>query len=293
MAVRSYFCDRPDRWGHPAERMSMNQLTRCVTAAVLVGLGISMGAAGAGQGATPEAAWLGTWRLDISKSDFSGDTVTYSKRAVGLYHVAAGGNSDYDFGIDGKDYPCAYGRTTAWTAVGARAWDSVTRMSGVILYKAHRELSADTKTLSLTVTGTNADGSLLNQTTVFTRVTGARGLVGTWRDTRTDAGAPAMFVISSPSPGVMRWDLPQWKQYVEGKPDGRSLRIQGEGNAPAGMTFSAKFEAPTKLTYVIKYNGKPDQYGVQTLAADGRSYTDVSWTPGREHEKGTGVYVKQ
>ena len=74
-------------------------------------------------------------------------------------------------------------------------------MSGVILYKAHRELSADAKTLTLTVTGTNADGSLLNQTTVFTRVTGARGLVGTWRDTRTDAGAPAMFVISSPPQG--------------------------------------------------------------------------------------------
>jgi hypothetical protein len=40
-------------------------------------------------------------------------------------------------------------------------------------------------------------------------------------------------------------------------------------------------------------NGKPDTYGIETLAADGHSFTDVSWNPGKESEKQTAVYVKQ
>lgn len=250
-------------------------------------------AVGVGRAGDIDEGWVGTWKLDMAKSHFVGDTVTYTKAASGLFHVSAGGDADYDFGIDGKEYPSAYGRTTVWTAVGNRSWDTETRAGGVVLFKVHRELSADNHTLTVTETGANADGSTLNNTTVYTRVSGTAGLLGKWRDTRTDAGSPSMFVISMPSPGVLRWDIPQWKQYAEGRPDGTDLVINGVGNAPPGMTFSAKRESPRKITYIIKYHGKPDQYGVQTLSADGRSYTDVSWAPGREDEKGTGVYEKQ
>jgi hypothetical protein len=32
---------------------------------------------------------------------------------------------------------------------------------------------------------------------------------------------------------------------------------------------------------------------VQSIAADGGSFTDTNWNPGRESEKTTAVYVKQ
>jgi hypothetical protein len=41
----------------------------------------------------------------------------------------------------------------------------------------------------------------------------------------------------------------------------------------------------------MKVNGKEDSEGVQTLAADGRSYTDVSWSAGKESEKQIAVFV--
>jgi hypothetical protein len=44
---------------------------------------------------------------------------------------------------------------------------------------------------------------------------------------------------------------------------------------------------------MLKYQGKADMYGVQTMAADGKSYTDVTWPAGKPNEKTTGVYVKQ
>jgi hypothetical protein len=51
--------------------------------------------------------------------------------------------------------------------------------------------------------------------------------------------------------------------------------------------------SPTKIRYVTKVNGKTDNLGEETLAADGRSFTDMNWNPGKESEKTTGVYLKQ
>ena len=45
--------------------------------------------------------------------------------------------------------------------------------------------------------------------------------------------------------------------------------------------------------YTLKIDGKVESQGVQTLAADGRSYTDVSSSPGKENEKQTAVWTKQ
>jgi hypothetical protein len=33
--------------------------------------------------------------------------------------------------------------------------------------------------------------------------------------------------------------------------------------------------------------------GEQTLAADGRSFSDVNWNPGKEDEKTTGVFLRK
>jgi hypothetical protein len=51
--------------------------------------------------------------------------------------------------------------------------------------------------------------------------------------------------------------------------------------------------SPTKMSYINKVNGKATGYGIQTLAADGKSFTDVSWSPGKESEKSTAFYAKQ
>jgi len=49
----------------------------------------------------------------------------------------------------------------------------------------------------------------------------------------------------------------------------------------------------TKDTYTVKVAGKTVGFGMQTLSADGKTLTDVSWSPGKESEKETGVYERQ
>jgi hypothetical protein len=43
----------------------------------------------------------------------------------------------------------------------------------------------------------------------------------------------------------------------------------------------------------VKSNGKPVAYGVETLSADGHSFIDATWSPGKQSEKDAEFYVKQ
>lgn len=239
-----------------------------------------------------ESPWTGTWKLDPAQSHLAGDTFSYSKGPGDQLHYSDGVVA-YDFGMDGKEYKSAYDRTTRWTQVAPNAWDSVTSVNGKVLAKIHRTLSADGNTLTLRYTGSRPDGTKFDDEDVYTRVSGTEGLLGSWKSTKVGAsGGPQTFVISSPAPGVLHYEIPDLKASAEGAADGSDHPLVG-GNTPAGMTVSFKFVTPKKIKYVLKVNGKEDSEGVTTLAADGRAYTDVSWSAGKENEKQTSVYVKQ
>ena len=90
----------------------------------------------------------------------------------------------------------------------------------------------------------------------------------------------------------MHYDIPDLKVTAEGRTDGSDNPLTGP-TMPPGATISFKALSPTKIRYVMKIDGKPDSMGEQTIAADGRSFSDVNWNSGKETEKTTGVYVKQ
>lgn len=236
--------------------------------------------------------WVGTWKLDPAKSHFTGDTFAYSEAPNGMMHFSDGSTISYDFGIDGKTYKTHDDRTTMWTASGDNAWDSVTKANDTVLVSVHRELSSDGKTLKITASGTKPDGTPFSDESIYVRETGTKGLVGKWRSTKVTISAPESFVIAVPAEGELHWDIPAYKESVGGKPDGSDLPITGP-TVPPGLTLSVKLDSPSKLSYIVKINGKPQSYGTQTLAEDGNSFTDTSWSAGKESEKSTGLYVKQ
>jgi hypothetical protein len=236
--------------------------------------------------------WVGTWKLDIAKSHFTGDTFTYTKTANGMMHYSNGSTINYDFGIDGKEYKTVYDRSTIWTAVGDNSWNTVAMAKGNVLAKSHREISSDGTTLTITVERTRPDGSAYNEKDVYVRESGTTGLVGKWRSTKVTISAADTYVVSSPAPGVFRMEYPEYKWVMEGKPDGTSNPVSGP-TMPPGDTFSFKMLSPRELSYTNAVDGKPTGYGTQTLSADGKTLTDVGWSPGKESEKSTSVYVKQ
>jgi hypothetical protein len=238
-----------------------------------------------------ESAWVGTWVLDPAKSNLAGDTFTVTQGRGNLLHYSDGSTIEYDFGLDGKEYKSAYDHTTRWTATGPNAWDTVTSAGGKELYRAHRVLSPDGKTYTITSTGTRPDGSPDNQVYVYQRVSGTQGLIGKWRSTAV-RNPEDRIVMASPSPGVLSWTDETYKAHAEGKTDGSDIPVTGP-TVPPGFTVAWNQVNPSTLSYTLKVNGKPDTYGRCRLATDRRSYEDVSWSPSKENEKSTSVYVRQ
>jgi len=239
-----------------------------------------------------DSPWAGTWKLDLSKSHFTGDTFTYSKTSTGMMHYSDGSTTSFDFGTDGKPYPTAQGRTTTWTADGDHTWTSIAKYNDTVLSTTHRTLSADGKTLTIVSSGKRPDGSDFKEESTYVRVTGTSGLAGKWRNVKYDQTAADFYILSFPSPAIIKWDIPSQKETVTGKMDGSDLPISGP-NVPKNLTLSLKLVSPTKLTYTVRDGGKPLAYGSDTLSADGKTLTDVSWSPGKESEKQTGIYIKQ
>jgi hypothetical protein len=247
----------------------------------------------AGTALGADSPWNGSWKLDPAKSHFTGQTFTYSKGPGELLHYEDGSTASFDFGTDGKEYKTWGNRTTTWTPAGKNAWNRVSTADGKALSKGHVGLSEDGKTLTMTFAGSRPDGTAFDDEDVFTRVSGTDGLIGTWRASKVKGRpGPQEFVISSPSEGVLHYDIPDLKASVDGRLDGTDRPIAGP-DVPPGATISLTRVSPTKIKYTMKINGKPDSYGVQTIAADRNSFTDVSWNPGHDNEKTTAVYVKQ
>jgi hypothetical protein len=255
---------------------------------IVLSLALSSGAAFA-----TETPWTGTWKLDADKSHLTGQTFSYSKGPGELLHYEDGSTASFDFGLDGKEYKTWANRVSTWTAAGKNTWDFVSKADGKVLSKGHVVLSEDGKTLTMIFTGTRPDGEAFREEDVYTRVSGTDGLLGTWRTEKVkEPSGPQTFVISSPAPGVLHYEIPDMKASAEGRVDGSDNRLSGP-TVPPGSTISFQALTPTKLKYVMKINGKIDNTGEQTIAADGRSFSDVNWNPGKESEKATSVYVKQ
>ena len=247
----------------------------------------------AGSALAADSPWTGTWKLDPTQSHFTGDSFTLSKAPGKMLHYSDGSTASFDFAIDGKEYKSWANRTTTWTPAGNNAWETVTQAEGRVLAKSHRQLSADGKTLTITSTGTRPDGTSFHEEEVFTRASGSAGLIGTWRSIKvSEPNAPGEFVISSPATGVLHYEVPDMKAVAEGRTDGSDNPLKSP-DMPPGMTISFQMLSPTQMKYVMKINGKIDNVGEQTLAADGRSFSDVNWNPGKEDEKTTGIYLKQ
>jgi hypothetical protein len=135
-------------------------------------------------GATAFAAdaVVGTWKLNVAKSKFSG---TAPKSATRVYAASADGTTldqkivgadgkemsmHTTIKYDGKDYPVTGnpdGDTVVAKVIDARTTDFTIKKGGKAVGSVHRVVSADGKTLTVSNKGTHADGKTYDDTLVF------------------------------------------------------------------------------------------------------------------------------
>ena len=178
-----------------------------------------------------ESPFVGSWKMDVAKSTFTGETMTYTKTATG-YHFSNGSTFSYDFADDGKPYTTMIaGRTATWTKTGDGAWDMVFAIDGKTLTKAHRTLSPDGSTMTTTYEEYRPDGTTVHESDTYKRISGASGLEGKWEDIKVDA-APDTLMISKAAPMTYKVEYPTQKVTFLTHTDRFALRGHRPDRAP-------------------------------------------------------------
>lgn len=129
--------------------------------------------------------WVGTWTLDAAKSTYSPGpaqksmTLTFveTKDGIKLNSDGVGGDgaemhAEYVSRFDGKDVPWT-GNPDADTAnakkINDHSYENTWKKGGKTMMTAMVVVSADGKTLTATITGTNAKGQAVKNVVVYNK----------------------------------------------------------------------------------------------------------------------------
>jgi hypothetical protein len=230
-------------------------------------------------------SFTGTWKLNMAKSQLTGQTITIERAASGLYHFA-NGDFGYDFDLSGKEFPMPDGGTTSWRVTNATTWD-VSNRNGNAVTTFHLQLNGDTHTAVMRTT--TPDGKTIEQASKMSRVSGGPGFLGKWRSTEVKGAAPTMKINVDGNSIAMTF--PETQTVCTAKFDGKDYPV-AIGGASAKQTWSFDKTGTLSFKMTTKLNGKPVGVDIMTLDADGKTLTDDSnWITVNEPAKA--LYERQ
>jgi hypothetical protein len=215
--------------------------------------------------------YAGKWKVNLAKSDFGQTTVTLESLPGGEWQSTAFGVT-YKFKMDGKDYPDSMGGTAAWKAVNANTWELVAKANGKVTETDTFKLGADGKTLTQNGKMMKLDGSSIESTTVYERVSGGPSIGGKWKTQKVSGGSGIVEMLASGTDGLMFKD-PDMGMSCDAKLDGKDYPCSGP-MLPPGFTLAMK-KAERSLEVTVKKDNKPFFQGTYTVAADGKSMTEI------------------
>src|ERR1051325_1024102 len=218
----------------------MMQTVRYATAAAIVAFSVS----------AADAPYLGKWKFNASKSQLAGSTFSMENTANGMIHLDIQGFA-YDFKADGKEYPAPDGSMNTWKAVSANQYDVLSKLNGKVI--AAYSFSANGNSGALKSSMKKPDGTSVDGTATYTRVSGGPGALGKWR--ATEVKAPAVMVELTANGDGISWKDDTGYAF-SGKFDGKEF-------APGGTMTGAKYALSLKkisdrsFELTTKIDGKP------------------------------------
>ena len=158
----------------------MNLVRRTLILGLVVGTSAVFAAGLSAQGDPA----VGTWKLNLAKSKYNpaslapkSQTVTIVAAGQGMKVNVQGVDSDgkpistqYTATADGKDYPITGNAdydTASMKRIDARTTEQTRKKAGKTVSTQKRVVAADGKTMTTTVSGTNAKGQKFENTAVY------------------------------------------------------------------------------------------------------------------------------
>jgi hypothetical protein len=233
--------------------------------------------------------FIGKWKLDPSKSDFSGETIKYEDAGNGSIRFSVGEES-FTFTTDGKQHPGPFGEIVSVRQQGANAWEETTHLRGKLLDTSTITTSDDGKTLTEVTKGTRPDGSSFENTTTYERVGTGSGLIGDWKSKGEQQSSPAIIEFEANGPNGLAFVLPASKARCDVKFDGQDYTAKGP-TVPAGLTLAVTKNGDRSMELTEKVKGKPMFKANYTVSDDGQTLTRTGGVTGGAQTKA--VYDKQ
>ncbi len=235
--------------------------------------------------AADENPFVGTWKLNPSRSGPPGDIAKFEKTASGAIRWSGAGLS-YTFKMDGKDYLAPYGALVVWKQIDDRTWECNYRIGDQKETRTVR-LSPDGQTLTTVTAGTQSNGESFRNTVIRKRISGDKGLLGEWKDVRSESSNPITLEVKpSEQDGLVLTYV--GRSSCDAKFDGKDYPVKG----PTGMTIALKRSGPRSFVMLTKQNGKPLARDTITVSQDGRTLTIVGKAPAR-NQSYTEVFDRQ
>ena len=234
-----------------------------------------------------DSPFNGTWKLNLAKSQMSGQTLTITKTAIaGVMHFDMQGFG-YDFDATGKEFPTPDGGTSAWKQVNATTWDAVNKANGKVVATYHIVVNGDAMTVVMKATPPG--GSPVEQNMSAKRASGGPGILGVWKTGETKGAATSLAIAIDATNGI-KLSYPEFQISCTGKFDGKDYPIVGAG---ANLKQSLVFEKinATSFKMTTKIDGKPFYVDTFVISADGKTLTD-NGMPVNANEPIKSVYEK-
>jgi hypothetical protein len=137
---------------------------------------------------------------------------------------------------------------------------------------------------------TKPDGSTMEQTSAWSRVSGGPGFLGKWKSTEVK-GAPNTLQIALDGPNGITLAYPEFQISCKGAFDGKDYPLSGAG-ATMKQTLAFEKAGPNSIKITTKVAGKRFYVDVITLSADGKTLTDDG-NPVAVKEPVKAVYERQ
>ena len=240
-------------------------------------LGLAAALCCATAAAMAQNPFVGTWKVDYSKSHITGNTISFTPEANGKVRVTQN-NRSYSFKPDGSAATNSMGETEHWTRLDNNNWKTVTR-DGSENVTDMLKVSDDGKTLTDTATGTKPNGDAINATSTYTRTAPGKGLFGTWKNTKNSNSSPNSAQIEANGENGIIWNIPEIKASVKLNFDGKEVAPTGP-TVPHGLTLAATKTGPRSFKLVEKMNGKLLWTGHFSVSPDGKTLTEYGRAPG-------------
>jgi hypothetical protein len=235
-----------------------------------------------------EPAYVGKWKMNVSKSDFGQLTVTYEAIAGGDIKTTMDGQS-YTARVDAKEVPTPWGTTAAWKSIDSKTWEVTQRANGKVISTDTMKLSDDDKTLIVDSQMTKISGDPAVGYIVFQRVSGGPGLGGTWKTSKMSTSSPSVLEISAKGSDGLVLKFVDQNGVCDAKFDGKDHPATGP-MWPSGWSCMIAKRGDAGFDVEWKKDGK--RMYMSSFTAEGKTLTETGGAAGTQ-ERIKVVYDKQ